>query len=880
MSEEETSSSAPEDLDPPKVFCYVSLMIPQWRREPTRAQPYISMTGNFYVRFQKDISHPFWLHIGNRDLGSVWRGCVAVKALLRSEWTLVCEPVHIALSPRHREVAIHCKNQRDWSAYVMDDDCVRIIVTITDLTLYTVPIERPRLELPGFCPSSVPPLNACLQLFFNVPLIRTMAINRAEQNTTMGLMGEFFAQALESKLPATFNNQEIEVSGDTPVQLVTNMVKEILEEEPESEVAPLFSLRISQSGAGDTDHYIMTDELQQLLECEENMLLRAPSVLFLKTGESKGATLGDTYIVDGTAYSLVGLISKDDDTRYTAFVRYENLGLWMKYADESVTFVSAEEALDEHRGSIELAMLFRWEHIAQLKTPQQTREIRARDPKSMDSPMTVHVVLPEDLQKELVFGRLQYRDAKRSFVVSRNITHAALYWKIRCFVRVFDQDFRVWVINEDEHFVLMPQDEEMCDVSEIRCLIQYIYPDQDDVPFFVSVIMFQSHSIQLNYVFTLAVDPSQPIEVVARKFRQYTRTGPLAVFVRGRAAGTEDFVQLEDVALSLDTLGVRCGDFVIVAPLFVPNMCMVPEGVRSLEMNRCYLSCLSHVNINAQELNDILSMATDTITINRSLGNETCDLVVPKRARVADFATFAAIGSNRSDDSLIETPLLFRGDSVKPISYSDTDLVRDVFTDGSHIDVYYYSSVSKEFFDGCVRLIIQIRLAQVSEFVQLFPGRLTVGELIVRAARRGWISAQEEIEETRKLYRVIQLGRNRNELPSIIPHSVHLADLPHNRIMIQPIPSDQRDVDPENVKVELLVKRRDDEMQAEFFVFRRDEMLCDLQDRIAAYYALDIDKWTLVLERGHERYEPEECDKVFDMLSEGFIATLYYDPVD
>ena len=88
----------------------------------------------------------------------------------------------------------------------------------------------------------------------------------------------------------------------------------------------------------------------------------------------------------------------------------------------------------------------------------------------------------------------------------------------------------------------------------------------------------------------------------------------------------------------------------------------------------------------------------------------------------------------------------------------------------------------------------------------------------------------------------------------------------------QPIPSDQRDVDPENVKVELLVKRRDDEMQADLFVFRMDEMLCDLQDRIAAYYALDIDKWTLVLERGHERCEPEECDKVFDIVNEAFIG--------
>ena len=880
--EEETSSSSLEDLDPPKLLCYASLIIPQWRREPTRAQPYISMTGNFHVRFHKDISQPFWLYVGNMDLGTIWRGFVAVKALLRGEWTLVCQPFYIALSPHHREVPLQCGTQREWGPYVMDDDSIRIVVAITDLTLYMVPIERPRFELPGFCPSSVPPLNACLQLFFNVPLIRTMAINREQKNTTLGFMGEFFAQALESKLPVEFNSREIEVTGNTPVELVTNLVKAILEEEPEDEVIPLFSLRISQSGIGDTDHYIMTDELQQLLEHEENMLLRAPSVLFLKTGESKGANLGDTYIVDGTAYNLFGLVSRDGDAHYTAFVRHGASGFWLKYADESVTLVSAEEAVDQQRGSIELAMLYRWEHqhIAQLKTPQKTREIRARDPKNMDSVMTVDVMLPEDLQKELVFGRLRYRDAKRSFVVPRNITHAALYWKIRCFLRVFDQEFNVWAVNDNGDFVLIPQDEEMCDVSEVRCLIQYIYPDQDDIPFFVSVIMFQSHSIQLNYVFSLAVDPTKPIEAVAQKFCKYTRSGPVAVFVRGRAAGTEDFVQLEDVALSLDTLGVRCGDSIIIAPLFVPRMCMIPEPMRTLEMNRCYTSRLSHVKINAQELNDLLSMATDTMIINRSLGNETCDLVVPKRARVAEFATFAAIGWNKSDDSLIETPLLFQGDNVKPISYSDTDLVRDIFTEGSHIDVCYYSSVAKEFFDGCVRLMIEIRHPQVIQLVQLFPGSLTTGDLIVRAARRGWISAQEEIEDTRKLYRVVQRGKNRGDLPSIIPYSVHLADLPHNRIMIQPIPSDQRDVDPENARVDLLVMRRDEDVKAEFFVFRRDEILCDLQDRIAKYYSLDIDKWTLVLERGHETYEPEECDKVFDMVNEGFIATLYYDPVD
>ena len=850
-----------------------------------QSQKVTAKAGDFAISFDRNNSKLFVLKIRKPGIDRRWDGVVIVQAFRENVGCvpLSKNPFMIVISPHYPEVKISLGWQRDWgNSYVSSNGSVCLSITITDAPLYMNPVNPLSVKTPGFAAPLVPGLNPCLQLLFCIPRFRKLALDARHEATTLGTIGAFFMAALQSKLAETFEVSDApEFQGLKPHKNMRRILRRILDEEDSPELAKLFGLQANYEGRGEITHYLMKNETRDEINKEQNMLIHAPYIMFVKLEQDKKVP-DDVYKVDGTEYHLHGLVVRLEDSEFLTFVKLQSGGYWLKYFDEYVATVAGDDMIDGNYERPELAMYVRDEerilvYLHQVEIPKIVKE----DAATTQETMTVHVRLPKDLQKNVVFGKLEYRDANRTFMVPREMSGKDMYWAMKCFLRIFDREFNIWVYNDYGQLELLGEDDDAEFTSpELWALVQYIYPDQEDVSFFISVCSFLPRRLPLSYLFTLPIDDERPAEDIVKAFFHYTLGSEPAqssaqLYVRRH--DRDSFCLVEDLRVSIDQLGISCGDVVVVG-YRDGTIAEIPDEKFTPEMQNYYILNRHQIMTNLDSLESFLSKAQNAITITRHLHGESASLIIPCAVTVSDFAVFARCGVSSSHLAHIDCPIVFKRDQIKPISSPETKRVGDVFRDGDDVELYHSVAVSSEFFKDCVRLIVETRQSEKREYVQVFPGRLTVRDLIIRAARKGWIWAADDIENTPEWYRVIQMERETRVFEYIIPYDSLLSDIDHNPLCIQRIPEDQRRIDRQKEIVALLYIRYEHGVEADYFKFIENEPLWKMKERVGCQAHIDIDKWTLEMRHEETMIEPQECDCVFDLVVQGFKPTLVLAP--
>lgn len=844
-------------------------------------QKVTAKAGDFAIYFERDNSKLFVLKIRKPGIDRRWDGVVIVQAFRENVGCvpLSKNPFMIVISPHYPEVEISLGWQRDWAnSYVSSNGSVCLSITITDAPLYMNPVNPLSVKTPGFAAPLVPGVNPCLQLLFSIPQFRKLALDARQTATTLGKIGAFFMAALQSKLAETFEVGDApEFQGLKPHKNMRRILRRILDEEDSPELAKLFALQAHYEGRGEVTHCLMTDETRDEINKEQNMLIHAPYIMFVKLEQGKKVP-DDVYKVDETEYRLHGLVVRLEGSEFLTFVRLQSNGYWLKYFDEYVATVAGDDMIEGNYELSELAMYVRDEekilvYLHQVEIPKIAKEEAA----TAQETMTVHVRLPKDLQKNVVFGKLEYRDANRTFMVPREMSGKDMYWAMKCFLRIFDREFNIWVYDDYGQLELLGEDDDAEFTSrELVALVQYIYPDQEDVPFFISLCSFLPRRLPLSYLFTLPIDDERPAEDILKAFYHYA-CGHEKAQLYVRRHDRDSFSLVEDLSVSIDQLGISCGDVVVVG---YPDgtIAEIPEETFTPEMQKYFILNRHQITMNADTLESFLSKAQNTITINRYLHGEIASLIIPRAVTVSDFAVFARCGVSSSHLSHIDCPIVFKRDQIRPIRSPETRLVGDVFEDGDDVELYHSVAVSSELFKDCVRLIVETRMSERREYVQVFPGRLTIRDFIIRAASRGWICAADDIEDTPEWYRVIQMEYETRVFEYVIPYDSLLSDIDHNPLCIQRIPEDQRYIDPVKEIVALLYIRYEHCVEADYFKFIENEPLWTMKERLERQMHVDIDKWTLEMCHEETKIEPQECDCVFDLVVQGFKPTLVLAP--
>jgi len=337
---------------------------------------------------------------------------------------------------------------------------------------------------------------------------------------------------------------------------------------------------------------------------------------------------------------------------------------------------------------------------------------------------------------------------------------------------------------------VIEDDERALEGDSLACMVQFLYPDQDDVLFFVFVAVFswqqRSHGCApLDLAFTLAIDPAQPAGRIIDKFREYScvRDVELELAVADDAGGARP---LDDLDVAISKICLHPGRvFVVTVKGSTAVRSAIPTGdVAASERQAMFILNPMARYSDEIDINRFITSMNDSVRLTtQHPGAPPEEVVVPRDVKVRDFEAFLSRchGAGLSW-MFLETLLMFEPWSPAPLLIQSGDRIGDSFRDGQLIEVMHFRGVADTCLRGAVRVIVLVR---GDRYTQVFPGALTVGHLLARTTQRGWIAGCQDVTAT---HRVVQMRRGSECVAEgIIDNEARLADITYLPVRIESV---------------------------------------------------------------------------------------------